>query len=100
MDDALFDSPIFVRDGIYIVREITGLMEVIDFLEAWPERQRDLVYERTLATCNAVFDGQKPLVAAYVAFTGFAKHMDILEDSATIMPWLAAAQGSGGRAPA
>ncbi|TWG93789.1 uncharacterized protein DUF982 [Mesorhizobium sp. J18] len=100
MNEKMFNSPIFVRDGSYLVQEIATLEDAIDFLESWPERKRDLIHERALDSCYAAFDGRKPLVAAYIAFTGFAKRADILEDYDAVMPWLAASQEGTGRVPA
>lgn len=100
MNGRMFDSPIFVRSGSYLVQEIPSLDDAIDFLEGWPKHKRDLIHERALDACYAAFDGRKPLIAAYIAFTGFAKRADILEDSASVMPWMEASQTGSGRVPA
>ncbi|WP_306460468.1 DUF982 domain-containing protein [Brucella cytisi] len=45
MSDRLFDSPIFVKDGKYLTREIASPADAIDFLYEWPQDDRDVIYE-------------------------------------------------------
>ena len=96
MNTTIFDSPIFVKDGSNIVREIATLEDAIEFLEGWPQPHRDLVHETVQRTCYAAFDGQKPLDVARDAFATFARKADILEDPAAVMPWIASAKSGGG----
>ncbi|MHC1551007.1 DUF982 domain-containing protein [Phyllobacterium sp. K27] len=96
MTNFYFESPIFVKDGSRIVREIATLEDAIEFLDNWPEPQRDLIHETAWRTCCEVFDGHKPLNVAHSAFEGFARKAKILEDPASVMPWIANAKSGGG----
>ncbi|TIS18826.1 MAG: DUF982 domain-containing protein, partial [Mesorhizobium sp.] len=55
-----FSSPIFVKRAAYIVQEIASLADAIDFLNDWPEQQKDLTHEAALTTCYDAYDGHKP----------------------------------------
>lgn len=74
MSDRLFDSPVFVRDGSYLIREIAGVGDAIDFLDEWPETDRDLIFETAWKACCDVHDGIKPTSVAQSAIRGFAKN--------------------------
>ncbi|MEP7452730.1 DUF982 domain-containing protein [Phyllobacterium sp. SB3] len=91
-----FESPIFVKDGSRIVREIATLDDAIEFLDNWPEAHRDLIHETAWRTCCEVFDGHKPLSVAHSAFEGFARKAKILEDPASVMPWIVNGKAGGG----
>jgi len=62
MSDRLFDSPVFVKDGPFLVREIASLGDAFDFLDQWPEHDRDLIHETTWdsgkARCRNSLDEQ------------------------------------------
>ncbi|WP_084646963.1 DUF982 domain-containing protein [Mesorhizobium sp. WSM2561] len=62
----------------------------MDFLNDWPEDQRDLIHQTALRTCYDADDGQKPLSAAHHAFLDFAKRVAVLEDPMSAMQWIAA----------
>jgi hypothetical protein len=93
--NAYFDSPVFVKDGSRIVREIATLDDAIEFLDSWPHAHRDLIHETAWRTCCEAFDGHKPLSVAHAAFEGFARKAKILEDPASVMPWMNAKAGGG-----
>lgn len=97
MNDRLFSRPVFVKDGNFIVREIATLDDAIEFLDDWPESQRNLVHQTAWKACCDAFDGHKPLYVARDAFEGFAKRANILEDPASVMPWISRAKTGGGR---
>ena len=97
MNDRLFSRPVFVKDGNYIVREIATLDDAFEFLDDWPEIKRDLVHQTAWKACCDAFDGHKPLYVALDAFEGFAKRANILEDPASVMPWINGAKTGGGR---
>jgi len=99
MNAKLFDKPVYVRNGSYLVQEIAGVEDAIDFLERWPKRKRDTIHERALATCYAALDGRRPSIAAYISFTGFAKRADILEDFDAVVPWHIANRSPGRSVP-
>lgn len=91
-----FESPIFVKEGSMIVQEIATLDEAIEFLDNWPERNRDLIHETATRICHEAFDGHKPLSVAHSAFEGFARKAKILEDPAAVIPWIMKAKPNGG----
>nr|WP_245345116.1 DUF982 domain-containing protein [Rhizobium sp. Kim5] len=51
MSSKAFNRPVYLKERQGLVREINSLADAIDFLEDWPERDRDLVHEVTLKTC-------------------------------------------------
>ncbi len=97
MSDRLFDSPIFVRDGNYLVQEIAGVEDAIDFLHDWPDDDRDVIYEMTWKTCCDAQNGFKPISVARNAIEGFAKKRNILEKPDVAIPWMTAKTSNGGR---
>jgi hypothetical protein len=48
--NSYFDSPIFVKDGTRIIREVVTLEDAIEFLDRWPDAHRDLIYETAWRT--------------------------------------------------
>lgn len=85
-----FDSPIFVKRAAYIVQEIANVADALDFLNDWPEEQKDPAHQAALQACCDAYDGRKPISAARQAFLNFAKRVAILEDPMSAMPWIAA----------
>ncbi|WP_192246706.1 DUF982 domain-containing protein [Mesorhizobium silamurunense] len=88
MNATTFSSPVFVKDGNCIVREIVSIDGAIDFLEEWPESRRDLIHKTALKACYDAHDGYKPVSVVRQAFISFAKRACILEDPAAVMPWI------------
>ena len=99
MSDRLFDSPIFVKDGKYLIREVASPADAIDFLYEWPENDRDVIYEVAWNACCDAHSGQKPLIVAQNAFEGFARKRKIIEKPEVAMPWMNSHSNSGGRVP-
>ncbi len=97
MNATAFSSPIFVKNGAYMVQEIADLGDAIDFLEEWPEDRRNLIHETALRACYQAHGGLKPISVARDAFLGFAKRAGILEDSEAVMPWIAASKSGSGK---
>lgn len=64
MNTKVFDRPVYLRERRELIREITCLEDAIDFLEEWPERDRDIVHDAALKTCYMAFDGHKPVRAS------------------------------------
>ena len=100
MSDRLFDSPIFVKDGKYLIREIACPADAIDFLYEWPHDDRDIIYEVAWSACCDAHSGQKPLIVAQNAFEGFARKRKIIEKPEVAMPWMNSHTSGGGRVPA
>ena len=100
MSDRLFDSPVFVKDGPYLVREIASIGDALDFLYNWPEHDRDLIYETAWKACCDSHDRVKPVDAAESAIRGFAKKRRILEDPEVAIPWMSSKKSGSGRVQA
>ena len=98
MISKLFDRPVYLKERKDLVREIVAVEEAIDFLEDWPERERDLVHEAALKTCYMAHDGLKPLRAARDAIRAFAKKKGILTKAPAVQPWMIKSVGGSGRA--
>lgn len=88
MNDRMFDSPIFVKQGTGIIQEIACLEDALEFLYEWPNKRRGPIYDTALRACQRAFDSDYPLHAAKQAFTGFAKSVKILEEVSTPLPWM------------
>lgn len=71
MNDGTFGKPVYLRDGKYLIREITSVDDAIDFLFEWPEDKRDVLYEAALNTCFMAHDGLKPVKTARDAIRAF-----------------------------
>ncbi|PQA72234.1 DUF982 domain-containing protein [Brucella oryzae] len=99
MSDRLFDSPVFVRDGGYLIQEIASIEDAIDFLYELPDVQRDVIYEVTWKTCCDAQNGLKPVRVARDAFEGFARKRNLLEQPEAAIPWMTSKASSGGRIP-
>jgi len=99
VSDRLFESPVFVRVGNYLVQEIAGLEDAIDFLHEWPENDRDVIYEITWKTCCDAQNGFKPISVVRNAIEGFAKRRKILEKPDVAIPWMMPQASHDGRKP-
>lgn len=71
--------------------------DAIDFLDEWPEIERNLIHPTAWKAFCEAFDGHKPLYVARDAFEGFAKRAKILEDPEPVMPWINSAKVGDGR---
>jgi hypothetical protein len=102
MISKLFDRPVYLKEQKNLVREITAVEEAveeaIDYLEDWPERDRDLIHEAALRTCYMAHDGLKPLRAARDAMRSFAKKKGILAKEPAVKQWMIRPVGGSGRA--
>jgi hypothetical protein len=96
MNSMMFDGPVFVKEGTFLVREIASLDDAVDFLMEWPEELQDLIHETAVRACHAAHDGRFPMSEARKAFADFAKRANILEESESVMPWMIASQPADG----
>lgn len=96
MNDRMFDSPVFVKDGNVLIQEISCLEDALEFLYEWPKNRRGPIYETALRACQRAFDSDYPLSAARGAFESFARSVKILEEVTTPMPWMLAPNPSRG----
>lgn len=92
-----FDRPVYLKEEKNVVREITGPEDAIDFLEAWPEKDRDLLHDVALKTCIMAHDGLKPLKVARDAIRAFGQKKDILVKAPAVQPWMIAPASGNGR---
>ncbi|TCQ99349.1 uncharacterized protein DUF982 [Neorhizobium sp. JUb45] len=69
---ALFDKPIYAQRR-YFVQEITGLDDVFDFLDEWPQEKRNLAYETLIRYCREAANGRWPINAVRENFCVFLK---------------------------
>ena len=69
---ALFDKPIYAQRR-YFVQEITGLDDVFDFLDEWPQEKRNLAYETLVRYCREAANGRWPINAVRENFRVFLK---------------------------
>ncbi len=83
-----FEKPVYLKAGKYLVQEIGSVHDAIDFLEDWPERDRDLIHEVALKTCLMAHDGLKPRKVARDAIRSFGIKKGILEKEPAIKPWM------------
>ena len=97
MNDKLFDSPVYVKDGSLVVRQIQSIGDALDFLEQWPLDKLSMVFEMTQEALYAAYDARLPMVAAQNAFAGWARSAAILEDVSIAPVWMTGPKfGSGG----
>jgi hypothetical protein len=96
MNDRMFDSPVFVKDGNSIIQEIACLEDPLEFLYEWPKNRRGVIYDTALRACHKVIETDYPLSAARQAFAGFAKSAKILEEVSIPLPWMTGKTGQGG----
>ncbi len=100
MNDRMFDTPIFVKDGGSLVREIACLEDALEFLYEWPKKRRGPIYETAVRACQRAWSNSYPTLDAKQAFTAFAKSVNILEEVDTPLPWMIARPAQGGGIPA
>ncbi|MBX4922265.1 DUF982 domain-containing protein [Rhizobium bangladeshense] len=100
MSSKIFDRPVYLKERQGLVREINSLADAIDFLEDWPERDKDLTHEATLKTCYMAHDGHKPLQVARDAIRAFGNKKGILMKQPAIQPWMMKTPTGGGRVSA
>ncbi|MBN9034283.1 MAG: DUF982 domain-containing protein [Rhizobiales bacterium] len=97
MNDKLFDSPVFVKDGSFTIVEIASIRDAIDFLEEWPVELQDVPYETISRACYSALDGSYPLSSARDNFVKWAKAANILEELSSVPAWMTGPQsGPGG----
>ena len=99
MDSKTFDRPVYLKDGKYLIWEITSVHDAIEFLEEWPEKERDMLHDAALKTCLMAHDGLKPLKAARDAMRAFGKKKGILEKAPAVQPWMIKPTPGSGRVP-
>ena len=87
MNDRMFDSPVFVKDGTSLIQEVACLEDALEFLYDWPKHRRGLTYRTALQACQSAFEGTSAIRAAKQAFSSFAKSCHILEDVSVPLPW-------------
>jgi hypothetical protein len=76
---AQFDKPVYAQRR-YFVQEITGLDDVFDFLDEWPQEKRNLAYETLVRYCREAGSGHWPIDAVRENFRVFLKQNDKLAE--------------------
>ncbi|OHV81636.1 DUF982 domain-containing protein [Rhizobium sp. LCM 4573] len=92
----MFDRPVYLKERRDLVREINCVEDAIDFLEDWPEPDKDLDHEAALRTCYMAQDGLKPLRVARDAIRAFGAKKGILMKAPAVRPWMINRQSGGG----
>lgn len=100
MNDKTFGSPVFVKDGSFVIQEILSVADALDFLDEWPRKRRGVIYETAQRALHAAHDGRYPVSAAREAFASWARSAKILEDVSTTPPWMTAPKAGRGGVPA
>ncbi|NLR97247.1 DUF982 domain-containing protein [Rhizobium sp. P38BS-XIX] len=62
MASTLFDAPLFLKKKHYI-QELASLEDVFDFLDTWPQAERDTTHEVLVKACHMAAQGIFPLPA-------------------------------------
>ncbi|SDK33037.1 circadian clock protein KaiC [Agrobacterium fabrum] len=75
----LFDRPLYALRK-YFVQEITGLDDVFDFLDEWPEEKRDLAYDVMMKACRMAANRELPVSVIAENFQRFLKRYGKLAD--------------------
>ncbi|MET3594484.1 hypothetical protein ABID26_003892 [Mesorhizobium shonense] len=96
MNDRIFDSPVYVKNGNSLIQEVACLEDALEFLYEWPKHKRGPGYDTALRACQRAFDSGYPLTAAQKAFSGFAKSARILEEVSAPPPWMTGTNSRGG----
>jgi Protein of unknown function (DUF982). len=97
MTPNLFNRPVYLKEKKDLVREIVSIEDAIDYLEEWPERERDLVHDVALKTCYMALDGHKPIQSARDAVRAFGKKKGMLVKQPAVQPWMVKTPAGGGR---
>ena len=96
MNDRMFNSPVFVKNGNSLIQEIACLEDALEFLYEWPENRRGPIYDTALRACQLAFEKRDyPRSAAREAFAGFAKSANILEEVSAPPAWMITTPGAG-----
>ncbi|MBZ9809931.1 DUF982 domain-containing protein [Mesorhizobium sp. BR1-1-9] len=97
MNDKMFEQPVLVKNGDFMIEEVACLEDAFEFLQNWPRNRRGPIFETALRACQRAYDGHVPASLARDAFAGFARSARILEDVSTSIPWMAGVKtGRGG----
>ena len=99
MFDKSFNKPVYLKEGKYLVREIASVLDALEFLEDWPEEDRDVLHDAAFRTCTMAYDGLKPVKVARDAMRAFGRQKGILVHVPAVKPWMLK-PASGGRARA
>lgn len=84
---AEFDKPLYAQRR-YFVQEITGLDDVFDFLDEWPQEKRDLAYETLTRYCREAARGRWPISDVRENFQRFLTRHGKLASFENVPPYL------------
>jgi len=88
MSDTYFDSPLYVKDGDLLVRQIQCVADALDFLDEWPADRRGMMFDVAQEALHSAHDGRFPLTAARTAFASWARASGVLDDASVAPPWM------------
>lgn len=74
---ATFDRPVYAQHK-HFVQEITGLDDVFDFLDEWPQEKRNLAYEVMMDACRKAANRELPVSVVSENFRRFLKQNGML----------------------
>jgi hypothetical protein len=90
---ALFDKPLYAQRR-YFVQEVTGLDDVFDFLDEWPQEKRNIAYQTLSRYCHEAAGGRWPLSAVRKNFERFLKQNGKLASLEDVPPCLRRDRGA------
>lgn len=97
MTDMLLDSPVYVKDWRFVVQQIQGVADALDFLDEWPADRHGMMFEFAQEALHSAYDGRLPITAARNTFSSWARSAGVLEDVAAAPDWMRGPEvGSGG----
>lgn len=99
MNHRAFQMPVYVNGPDQKPTAVSSLGDAFDFLEAWPQKRRGVIYETAHRACCAAHDGRLPIEAARKAFAGFAKSAQILVEAPIVEPWMITSGSARGGVP-
>ncbi len=100
MDTTEFWSPVFVKDGNNLVREIACLGDALAFLRQWPDDRRGPIYNAAARACETAYRQAMPAPQARSAFVAFARASGILEQAPVLVePWMINPKSGRGGVP-
>ena len=76
---ARFDRPVFLQRK-HFIEEVTGLDDVFDILEEWPEDQRGLSFKILEDACRRAARGSFPVKAVRENFQRFLEKAGLLAE--------------------
>ena len=71
---------IWIKETDFPRREITTVLDAVQFLETWPDDKRDPFFDLAKNALQGAIDGAIPIIEARSAFETFCREAGILAD--------------------